>query len=214
MSSNPRVDLSLEQLFRLQDGALTLEELFADDDVYAEPGANLRRMLRRARYKVLQGFRNAVDDKLRPTDNYIMNCGPSCDELVAVIAALTKQGPWLVRRRDFARDFRNLPEKRFDTVVAYARWLLLARVLTELMTDAPGREALVWYMSGERTWQARQSLMDEWDDLRREMYGRQRTHAKRSTKADVRPFHGRPGRDRSRNRGLGIAPGVSVGASH
>ena len=26
MSSNPRVDLSLEQLFRLQDGELTLEE--------------------------------------------------------------------------------------------------------------------------------------------------------------------------------------------
>ena len=213
MSSNPRVDLSLEQLFRLQDGELTLEELFADDDVYAEPGANLRRMLRRARYKVLQGFRNAVDDKLRPTDSYIMNCGPSCDELVAVIAALTKQGPWLVRRRDFARDFRNLPDKRYDTVAAYARQLLLARVLTDLMTDAPGREALVWYMRGERTWQARQSLMDEWDDLRREMYGRQRTHAKRSAKADIRPFHGRPGRDRSRNRGLGIAPGVSVGAS-
>jgi hypothetical protein len=213
MSSNPRVDLSLEQLFRLQDGELTLEELFADDDVYAEPGANLRRMLRRARYKVLQGFRNAVDDKLRPTDSYIMNCGPSCDELVAVIAALTKQGPWLVRRRDFARDFRNLPDKRYDTVAAYARQLLLARVLTDLMTDAPGREALVWYMRGERTWQARQSLMDEWDDLRREMYGRQHSRPKRATKADIRPFHGRPGRDRSRNRGLGIAPGVSVGAS-
>ena len=213
MSSNPRVDLSLEQLFRLQDGELTLEELFADDDVYAEPGANLRRMLRRARYKVLQGFRNAVDDKLRPTDNYIMNCGPSCDELVAAIAALTKQGPWLVRRRDFARDFRNLPDKRYDTVAAYARQLLLARVLTDLMTDAPGREALVWYMRGERTWQARQSLMDEWDDLRREMYGRQHSRPKRATKADIRPFHGRPGRDRSRNRGLGIAPGVSVGAS-
>ena len=121
MSSNPRVDLSLEQLFRLQDGELTLEELFADDDVYAEPGANLRRMLRRARYKVLQGFRNAVDDKLRPTDNYIMNCGPSCDELVAAIAALTKQGPWLVRRSDLSPAYRNLPEKRFDAVVAYAR---------------------------------------------------------------------------------------------
>ncbi len=213
MSSNPRVDLSLEQLFRLQDGELTLEELFADDDVYAEPGANLRRMLRRARYKVLQGFRNAVDDKLRPTDSYIMNCGPSCDELVAVIAALTKQGPWLVRRRDFARDFRNLPDKRYDTVAVYARQLLLARVLTDLMTDAPGREALVWYMRGERTWQARQSLMDEWDNLRREMYGRQHFRLRRAIKADIRPFHGRPERDRSRLGGLGIAPGVSVGAS-
>ena len=211
MSSNPRVDLSLEQLFRLQDGELTLEELFADDDVYAEPGANLRRMLRRARYKVLQGFRNAVDDKLRPTDSYIMNCGPSCDELVAVIAALTKQGPWLVRRRDFARDFRNLPDKRYDTVAAYARQLLLARVLTDLMTDAPGREALVWYMRGERTWQARQSLMDQLDDLRREAYGHQPPRHRRRFKRDNRSFHGRPKRDRRRNRGLGIAPGISVG---
>ena len=213
MPSNPRVDMSLEQLFLLQDGELTLEVLFADDDAYAEPGTNLRRMLRRTRYKVLQAFREAVDDKRRSTDNYIMDCGPSCEELVAAVATLTKRGPWLVRRRDFARDFRNLPDKRYDTVVAYARQQLLTTVLTDLITDTPGREAQVWYMRGDRTWQARQSLMDEWDDLRREMYGRQHSRPKRATKADVRPFHGRPGRDRRRNRGLGIAPGVSVGAS-
>ena len=214
MARRPRIDPSVQLQADLDNRLVTLKQLFVDDQREKVPGEILQRMLRRARYKVIQGFRHAVDMKRRPTDNFIVDCGPTVRDLAERIAFTTENARVrLVQRRDLAPPYRNFTDMWHETVAEYAGLLLLERVIDEVVTDAPGREARVWYMRGDRTWQARQSLMDEWGGLCREAYGLEPSRPKRATKADTRPFHGRPGRDRSRNRGLGVAPGVSVGTS-
>lgn len=189
-------------------GHLTLDELFANNREEREPGAFLAHLQRRARYKVVQAFLHALDERWLVSDNYIVNCGPELDDLLHYVVRATKQGSRLVRRADLPPVYQALDDRWVDMVCAHAARLLLRNELVTLLT---GEDAYIWYHSRSKVWQARQSLMDQLDDLRREAYGHQPPRHRRRFKRDNRSFHGRPKRDRRRNRGLGIAPGISVG---
>lgn len=208
MRSKKRLSPSPSMARHILGGHVTLDELFVINREEQEPGKFLAHMRRRARYKVVQAFMDALDECWLVSDNYIVNCGPELDDLARFVAKATKNGRRLVKRTDLPPVYQALDDKWVDMVCAQAGGLLLREELVALLT---GEDAYIWYHSRSRVWQARQSLMDQYDELRREAYGYQPPRHRRRFKRDNRSYHGRPKRDRRRNRGLGVAPGVSVG---
>ncbi len=208
-------------------GHMTLDELFVNNRKEKQPGAFLASMRRRARYKIIEGFLSALDEKWRDSDNYVVRCGPELESLLRQMHDSLVQGRRTIRVTDLPPKYQALDPHWVDMVCGWATRRLLLEELTALRDGTPakpkkrvngveipasrGEKPLIWYHSGTRTWQACQSLMDQHDVLRREFYGHQPpTHARR-LKRDQRSWHGRPREQRPRQRGLGIAPGASTG---
>lgn len=180
----------------------TLEELFLDSELWSVQ--LYERKMRLARYKIVEAFVRALDNRWRPTDNYIV-CNHQLANLRDEIVRTTDYGRWrwLVSLTDLPMAYRYLPQYEVNAVLARVGAMLLESELDRLF-----REGAIWYINN--AWQACQSLVDQRDGLRREVYGR--SLVRRATvKDDRRTYHGRPARDRARLNELGIAPGVSVG---
>lgn len=92
---------------RILSHQVTLEELFVSGRNERIPGAHLERMRARARYRIVQAFASAVDERQHPTDNFITGSfsagyprrwapvGDSLDELWRAVCRITRRcAPW------------------------------------------------------------------------------------------------------------------------
>jgi len=193
----PRVALK-GRILSLAD-PLALEELFGSDEL-----DHLRRV---ARLKVIGVFRIAGEISVAMVEppsglEYCLSgMDGSLDQLAATIARNMKGSHSFVKPGDLLPAYRDLAEHWRNTVRAHARHLLLLEVVTELEL----RHVKLWYHSGERRWQAAQSLIDEHERLLREV--KRRPEPRPELPYNRRPWHGRPARDRRR----AVMPGTSVG---
>jgi hypothetical protein len=183
---------------------LTLEELLGRP---AEEGDKLDHLRRVARLKVIGVFRVAGEVSVAVTEQpsgleyCLSGMDGSHDQLATTIARNMKGSHSFVKPGDLSPTYRDLAEHWRNTVRAYARHLLLSEVVDELAM----RQVKLWYHSGERRWQAAQSLIDEHDRLLREVKGWREPRPE--LPFNRRPWHGRPARDRRR----AVMPGTSVG---
>lgn len=210
---------------RIIHNQITLHELFVEGRRGDQPGARLARMRTRARYQIVMGFAEAIDQRHRSSDNAIAGSfdlrgylwspvGDSLYDLWLAIAQITRRMRPTVRADDLPEPYRSLEDDWRNRVIATASHQLVMEELAELQT--PERkprsriEPMIWYHSGSEVWQASQSLIDQLPDLQPSR--RNTNHRpKKPGKIDKRTWHGRPGgqgRRRAKQQGN---PGASVG---
>ena len=185
-------------------GSLTLDELFAGDQGAGDSTLNHLRKV--ARLKIVGVFRVAGEVgrevSRRPLSaSYILPGDGTAEQLVAAVMRHTRESHDFVRVHDLPPTYRGLAKRWRNSVQAHIRYLLLMEAVHELK----GVGAQLWYFQGERQWQAAQSLVDEHDQLLREVKGWREPRP--GLPYNRRPWHGRPARDRRR----AVMPGTSVG---
>lgn len=202
----------------------SLHELFVADRDEHPDGEFLVNMRMVARQRIIGVFIHATDPRdNRGTDNYLVGAGSTLTDLVYYIANHMKGSGRFVRPDDLPPVYSELNHHWRDTVRAEARKMLLVEALSgssepdlhdsELGIDGLFTERHIWYDEGSGLWQARQSLIDEYQLLRRAIGQIVAPPPKTPIKDDRRTFHGRPngqGRRRARENGN---PGASIGGT-
>ena len=196
------------------DGGLTLEELFVEWRHDTEHGDELlAHLMDVARLRIVTVFSHASGEiyarmkmghkwGTRATF-FVPGDRGTIDELVRYVAENMKGTSEFVRVRDLPPAYRLLVKAWRDTVRARARGLLLEAVVSQLVQE----ERQLWHHAGDRIWQASQSLIDEYEPLRRKV--RSLPAPRHRVKRDDHSYHGRPKRDRKN----GTIEGVSTGQS-
>lgn len=210
---------------------VTLEELFVNGRNEHIPGEYLERMRVRARYRIVQAFASAVDERQHPTDNFIAGSfsaghphrwapvGDSLDELWRAVCRITRRMRPVVQPDHLPEPYRSLEDYWRDAVCQQAGYILGIQELTELLAHErrteDGRqdhaERTLWYHAGDGTWQASQSLIDQIDELRRRSTKLPRARKRQSGKQDQRNWHGRPSKQGRRRAKQAGNPGSSIG---
>ena len=207
---------------RIMSNQLTLHELFVDGREEYPNGEFLVNMRLVARQRIIGVFIHATDYRDdRVTDNFINSAGTTVSDLVYYIATHMKGSGRFVRPNDLPPHYACLNEHWRDTVRGEARRMLLTEALVGTSDPALHEQKLaidglyngidIWLHSHMGIWQARQSLIDEYQMLRVAIGQIVAPSTKTPIKDDRRTFHGRPngqGRRRAREQGN---PGASTG---
>jgi hypothetical protein len=201
---------------------LSLHELFVRDREEHPHGEFLVNMRLVTRQRIIGVFIHATDPTdHRVTDNFINSAGTTVSDLVYYIATHMKGSGRFVRPADLPPHYAALNDHWRDTVRAEARRMLLTEALVgtddpdlhdhKLAIDGLYNGHEIWLHERMGIWQARQSLIDEYQMLRAAIGQIIAPSTKTPIKDDRRTFHGRPngqGRRRARQNGN---PGASTG---
>lgn len=170
----------------IRNGSATLED-FVDQTMLSE-------LLAATRWRIVREFVNE-----QPLSGYVQGLD---GELASVTRHVYATMPERARRKIFSASglhsrFRSLPSASKETIAEFVRGELFARTITSMW----GAYEL-WYIGD--MWSMPQSVLDEYLCK----FPPSTPHYR-----DDRHFHGRPGRDRVRLKGLRLAPGVSIAMS-
>lgn len=160
---------------------------------------------RRRRYARMRPF-SVRSDLFLPFGEYVGEEGEpayldeSPESLASYLTVHAARRRELLKPSDLPWHYRRLPQKEVENLLEEMHYLLM-RHLVKALAEHP---VCLWsHCDG---WQAARSFVDELATLRRIEFTSTRRR-KRRVKSDMRPFHGRPGRDRKN----GTIPGVSIG---
>jgi hypothetical protein len=186
---------------------ITLNELFVDGREEMVEGEFLEKMQLVALCRIIGVFVHATDPRdKKGTDNYIVGCDRTLTDLVYYVATHMKHSRTFVRPTDLPAQYVYLNDHWRDTVRGEAVRLLLADLLIDLRDKGD-----IWYDEGRGIWQIKQSLISQYEALRRQVGIIVTPRQAPSIKEDRRTFHGRPdqqGRRRAKENGNA---GASIG---